>query len=290
MTTLYRARWVLPITAPAIPDGAIAVDGNGIVAVGSSASLAHEFAGATIHDLGEAAIIPGLINTHSHLELTAMRGFLEDEEPDFFAWLKKLTVARLEQLTADDLSVSAAWGACEAARAGVTCVADASDSALESMNALRDGPAWGGVSGIVRPRRGQTELKNSKQKLRACANVGQPGQVRRVATRHTVCAPAKLISVLRWTRLALDDARGGNRHGISFLRDGSDLSQPGCAAAASVARARRFAYPILRMEFWKRARCWRTAFRLMTPTSRRCNRLTRAWRTVPSQTQNSATA
>jgi len=42
-----------------------------------------------------------------------MRGFLENEEGDFFAWLKKLTVARLEKMTADDLNVSAQWGACE---------------------------------------------------------------------------------------------------------------------------------------------------------------------------------
>jgi cytosine/adenosine deaminase-related metal-dependent hydrolase len=74
-----------------------------------------------------------------------MRGILEREESDFFAWLRKLTAARLERMTADDLYVSAAWGACEAVRAGVTCFADASSSAGESMNALRDI----GVRGIV---------------------------------------------------------------------------------------------------------------------------------------------
>src|SRR6185312_4796772 len=45
----------------------------------------------------------------------------------------------------DDLYVSASWGACEAARAGVTCVGDASDSALLSMTALREA----GLRGIV---------------------------------------------------------------------------------------------------------------------------------------------
>ena len=40
-------------------------------------------------------------------------------------------------MTSDDLNVSAQWGACEAARAGVTCVADASDTAFESMKAVR---------------------------------------------------------------------------------------------------------------------------------------------------------
>lgn len=138
MTTLYSARWVLPVSSPPIADGAIAVEGPQIIAVGRRTTLAEEFSHATVRDFGESAIIPGLVNAHSHLELTAMRGFLENEESDFFAWLMKLTIARLTRMTADDLNVSAAWGACEAARAGVTCVADASDSALESMKALRD--------------------------------------------------------------------------------------------------------------------------------------------------------
>src|SRR5688572_32174018 len=73
-----------------------------------------------IEDFGEAIILPGLVNTHTHLELTALRGYLESEEADFFAWLKKLTLARLEKMTPDDLRVSATWGACEAVRAGVT--------------------------------------------------------------------------------------------------------------------------------------------------------------------------
>jgi 5-methylthioadenosine/S-adenosylhomocysteine deaminase len=145
MTTLYCAPWVLPVSSPAIADGAIAVEGQLIISVGSRAALVTEFSQATIRDFEESAIIPGLVNAHSHLELTAMRGFLENEETDFFAWLRKLTLARMERMTADDLNVSAAWGACEAARAGVTCVADASDSALESMNALRDV----GLRGIV---------------------------------------------------------------------------------------------------------------------------------------------
>lgn len=136
MTTLYSARWVLPISSPPIEDGAIAIDGALISGIGNITALAKQFPEANLQSFGEAAIVPGFVNAHSHLELTAMRGYLE--EADFFAWLKKLTRARLERMTADDLYVSAAWGACEALRAGVTCVADASDAAAESMRALSD--------------------------------------------------------------------------------------------------------------------------------------------------------
>jgi len=138
MTTLYSARWVLPVSSKAIADGAIAIEGTVIVGVGSYAELTHRYPEAERKSFGEAAILPGFINAHSHLELTAMRGFLDRVEGDFFSWLSRLTVARLERMTADDLRVSATWGACEALKAGVTYVADASDSAGESMNALRD--------------------------------------------------------------------------------------------------------------------------------------------------------
>jgi cytosine/adenosine deaminase-related metal-dependent hydrolase len=137
MTTIYCAQWVVPVSSSPFADGAIAVSDDRIAAAGNRQTLLKQFPEAAVQDFGPAAIVPGFVNSHSHLELTAMRGLLENEESDFFAWLKKLTVTRLERMNADDLIVSAQWGACEAARAGVTCVADASDSAFESMNALR---------------------------------------------------------------------------------------------------------------------------------------------------------
>ncbi len=145
MTILYSARWVLPISSGPIEDGAIAIKGSQITDVGTRASLVGKYPHAMVHQYPDAVILPGLINAHSHLELTAMRGFLESEESDFTGWLNKLTVARLELMTPDDRYVSAAWGATEAVRAGVTALADASDGAYESMKALSDV----GLRGIV---------------------------------------------------------------------------------------------------------------------------------------------
>ncbi len=136
-TKLYSARWVLPISSEPFERGAVAVRGAQIVGVGARAELAARFPGATLEDFGEAAILPGLVNCHSHLELTAMRGYLEAEEGNFFAWLKKLTLARTLRMTEEDLYVSAAWGAIEAARAGITSLGDACSLAVSSMRALR---------------------------------------------------------------------------------------------------------------------------------------------------------
>jgi 5-methylthioadenosine/S-adenosylhomocysteine deaminase len=138
MTTIYSARWVLPGSAAEIENGAVAVEGPRIAGVGPTAEITAQFPAARVESFGDAVILPGLINTHTHLELTAFRGYLEKEETDFFAWLRKLTIARMERMTPDDIRVSAAWGACEAVRAGITCVADASDSGLQSMLALQE--------------------------------------------------------------------------------------------------------------------------------------------------------
>ena len=142
---IYSARWVLPVSASPIDHGAVAVDGALIRGVGVRSELVSRFPDALVEDFGHSVILPGLVNTHTHLELTALRGYLENEEHDFFAWLRKLTIARRERMTADDIRVSAMWGACEAVRAGITCVGDASDVGMMSMLALRDV----GLRGVV---------------------------------------------------------------------------------------------------------------------------------------------
>ena len=145
MPTIYSASWVVPIASDLIEDGSVAVEGTRIVGVGPEAVIRERFPESQQQRFPQAAIIPGLINTHTHLELTAMRGYLENEESDFFAWLRKLTIARLERMSSDDILMSATFGACEALRAGITCVADASESAAMSMTALKDV----GLRGVV---------------------------------------------------------------------------------------------------------------------------------------------
>ncbi|MBC7930035.1 MAG: amidohydrolase family protein, partial [Rubrivivax sp.] len=176
MTKLYCARWVLPVAVAPIEGGAVAVEGTRIAGVGTRAELIERFASAEVEDFGEAVILPGFVNCHTHTELTAMRGFLEPEEGDFFAWLRKVTVSRNERMTPEDLYASAAWGAVEAARAGVTCVGDASDAARTSLAAVRDvglrGTVYQEVFGPdARSARKQFEkLRDKVNELRGAGN------------------------------------------------------------------------------------------------------------------------
>jgi 5-methylthioadenosine/S-adenosylhomocysteine deaminase len=118
---IWRARWVLPIDAAPIRDGAVAVDGDRIVWVGR-ARLAPS--GERL-DLGDALLLPALVNAHTHLDLTGFRGLLEGLA--FPAWIRTLTAAKRE-VTGDDALLDAARaGVLEGLRAGIGTYGDTSD-------------------------------------------------------------------------------------------------------------------------------------------------------------------
>src|SRR5258707_881022 len=72
MTKIYAARWIVPVSSPVIEDGAVAVDARHIIAVGSKEGLKLQYPEAKVDDFGYAAIIPGLVNCHSHLVMASV--------------------------------------------------------------------------------------------------------------------------------------------------------------------------------------------------------------------------
>ncbi|HEY1387976.1 MAG TPA: hypothetical protein VGF38_05480, partial [Ktedonobacterales bacterium] len=87
--TLYTARQVFPVSAPPIAEGAVAVEGGRIVAIATAAALRERYPGARVVDLGKHALLPGLVNAHTHLELTHHAGHVPDNLP-MIEWIYPL--------------------------------------------------------------------------------------------------------------------------------------------------------------------------------------------------------
>jgi len=116
-----RAGSVHPVTAPPIEDGAVLVDDRGtIAAVGPNAVVATP-PGARALEFPHARLLPGLVNTHTHLELTHLIG--KNTEREFAGWIRGLRVLK-DATSPDEFSRSAEQGVRDAWAAGVTCVAD----------------------------------------------------------------------------------------------------------------------------------------------------------------------
>ena len=144
MTRILAAKYVLPISGEPIISGALAVEGSTIAAVGDVDAIRSRFQHAEVEDFGEAAILPGFVNCHSHLELTAMRGALDSVEHDFRSWLLKVQELR-SNMSDEDIRGAAIAGAREGAAAGVTCFADIGRMGFAGLNALKTV----GLRGIV---------------------------------------------------------------------------------------------------------------------------------------------
>ncbi len=118
---LLTAKWVLPITRELIDDGAVLISKDVIKAVGSKEELKKVHPKEPLIDFGRAIIMPGLVNTHTHLEYSAFRGILKNLS--FFPWIVEL-VKKSRKLSLSDWKVSALLGALECIKSGVTCVAN----------------------------------------------------------------------------------------------------------------------------------------------------------------------
>jgi cytosine/adenosine deaminase-related metal-dependent hydrolase len=91
----YHAASILPISERPIRDGWFAVDHGRIVALGSAGRRVLSD-GAREVDLGDVAILPGLVNAHTHLELS----YLRDEVPpasEFVTWIRHVMAARRQR-------------------------------------------------------------------------------------------------------------------------------------------------------------------------------------------------
>jgi aminodeoxyfutalosine deaminase len=118
---IVRARVVVTMNGPPIENGAVAISGNQIVDVGSVRQVTARSSDQIV-DLGDQALLPGLINAHCHLDYTCLRAKIPRQET-FASWIQAIN-AEKAKLSADDYLVSIKEGFAEAKRFGTTTIAN----------------------------------------------------------------------------------------------------------------------------------------------------------------------
>jgi 5-methylthioadenosine/S-adenosylhomocysteine deaminase len=103
--------------------GAVAVQGENILAVGLEADLLAQFPAAEIVDCGGKVLMPGLVNTHTHVPMTLLRGLADDLRLDVWLLGYVMPVER-EFVSPDFVRLGTQLACAEMLRTGITCFAD----------------------------------------------------------------------------------------------------------------------------------------------------------------------
>src|SRR5467141_1436329 len=106
-----------------IEDGAVAVNGDAIVAVGSRANMEAKYVAAQSINASGKLVLPGFINGHTHVPMTLLRGLRDDVTLD--EWLRKyIFPAEAKNVTEEFVRWGTRLAAAEQIRGGVTTFAD----------------------------------------------------------------------------------------------------------------------------------------------------------------------
>jgi len=127
-----------------IEDGAVAVRGGRIVAVGRRVDIARRFSAPEVIDAAGKAVIPGLINGHTHVPMVLFRGIADDL--DLNEWLTKFIFpAEAKNVTEEFVRVGTQLGLAEMIRGGTTTYCDM----YYFEDAIADETARAGVRGLL---------------------------------------------------------------------------------------------------------------------------------------------
>ena len=136
MVHALKAQYVFPVSAKPIVNGMVAIQGERIAAVGD------HVAADTVEDLGNVAILPGLVNAHTHLAFSHLTKPLGEPGIGFVDWIRLI---RQESLDSPVQAMKKEINEC--IRCGTTTIGDIAQgdfpaSELENENMPADGTAF----------------------------------------------------------------------------------------------------------------------------------------------------
>ena len=123
--TVIEARWVIPVEPHGVVlhDHAVAISGDRIAAVLPRDEMRRRCKADRTHDLSTHALIPGLVNLHTHAAMTLMRGLADDLR--LMDWLEKhIWPAEARHVSAQFVYDGTLLACAEMLRGGVTCFND----------------------------------------------------------------------------------------------------------------------------------------------------------------------
>jgi cytosine/adenosine deaminase-related metal-dependent hydrolase len=209
----YRASWVVPISGRPIPDGWVAVDRGRIVALGHRDPPQSD--ASETRDLGDVALMPGLVNAHTHLELSYLSGAVAPAG-EFVTWVRGLLRVRRppEDAAAADILAAIERGIAESVASGTALVGDISNT-LATFTPLTRSPLAAVVfHEILRFREAEPE-RFVEQACRSIDQLDATGRVRPGLAPHAPYSVAPLV--FRALRRAIDRR--------PFLRSSVHLSE-----------------------------------------------------------------
>jgi len=123
-STILADGWLITMNdrREVLERASVAVSGNRISAVGSRAALIRAHPEAEVVDCAEKIIMPGMVNTHTHLFQTLLKGLGDDME--LKRWFTCMTGPSAVHLTCEDAKAAARHGCVESIRSGVTTLVD----------------------------------------------------------------------------------------------------------------------------------------------------------------------
>lgn len=221
---LLCAEYVLPITSDPIQKGAVLVQDGQIKDVGKQEVLKLRYGQEEVRDFGLAAIMPGLVDLHTHLDHAVMRGIVHDVP--YTTWLKSV-LEKSAMMNTGDWYDSAVLGGLEALASGITCVADISTTGAtcQAVSKLGLRSVIYREVGAMDKRRVDSAMRQAKSDIAKWQDMVDPERVTIGIAPAALyaCHPSIFSKVVEFAddKLPIAMHLAGSREEYKFIRYGS---------------------------------------------------------------------